>query len=702
MRIFRKIVGISAITLVIANPADARKPNIVFILADDLGWADLPVYGNKFNEAPNITKLASQGMRFTNAYAACPVCSPTRASIMSGQYPARVGIIDWIPGHWRPYEEVTVPVNRTQYLPEEIFTITEALKKSGYATALYGKWHLGSKMEHHPLNQGFDEANVGQGYYNVRFDPPREESPDKIMAERLADFGIDFIERHRDKPFFLFLSHWDVHVQFDAEQSRIDKYLKKPTVAGYPCHAVYAAMIEQLDHSVGRVLQKLESLGLRENTLVVFFSDNGGQISNDRYPGVEEEKMPLLVPSRNGLYSVGNPLRYIATSNLPLRGEKGNLYEGGIREPLIVSWPGRIKPGTVSKALVSSVDFYPTFLELTGAKKPVNQVFDGVSILPALLKDEYGPERAIYWHYPVYHHGFPASAIRKGDWKLIENLANGTLELFNLKTDLSESTDLTKAFPEKTKELYFLLKDWQKEVKAEFPVPNPWFDASLRFEWGKHPDSRSLSPKISRINENFDTLDPTHFITPLPNKNTDLRNGALWTRGSSGGKYPPMVYMPVEGDDLTVSFRYRHLGDGGWLWFFVDGDDGLGGTDHMLRVKFMRDSVQIMMNHHTLNRNHPGIDTTRPMRIDTVSRTIRWNEYLPAEKLDLRKNEWHEVNLIFKWEKVTISIEGNRWKQSLNRPGFSAPKHKLLWMQNGGEAGIELDEIFVQPTGTKE
>ncbi len=490
MNKFQKLAGFTAITLAAIYPVEAQKPNIVFILADDLGWSDLPVYGNKFNEAPNITKLAQNGMRFTNAYAAGPVCSPTRASIMSGQYPARVGIIDWIPGHWRPYEEVTVPSNRTQFLPEEIVTIAEALKESGYATALYGKWHLGGEKEHHPLNQGFDEANVGQGYYNVRFDPLREESSDKIMAERLADFGIRFIEKNKRNPFFLVLSHWDVHVQFDAEQPRIDKYLKKPAVANYPCNAVYAAMIEQLDHSVGRVLEKLENTGLRKNTLVIFYSDNGGQISNDRYPGVGEEKMPLLVPSRNGLYPQGNPLRYMATSNAPLRGEKGNLYEGGIREPLIISWPGRIKPGTVSSALVSSVDFYPTFLELAGAKKPFIQVLDGVSILPALLKNEHDPERAFYWHYPVYHHGFPASAIRKGDWKLIENLVNHTIELYNLKTDLSETTDLSKAFPEKTRELYSLLKKWQKEVKAEFPVPNPDFNAEKRFEWGKHPDNK--------------------------------------------------------------------------------------------------------------------------------------------------------------------------------------------------------------------
>lgn len=472
----------------ICGAADAplKKPNIVFILADDLGWADLPVYGNRYNEAPNLTRLAEGGMRFTDAYAAAPVCSPTRASIMSGQYPARVGVFEWIPGHWRPYEKVTVPTNRTQYLPPNIVTIAEALKAAGYATALFGKWHLGQQPEHHPSRQGFDEANVGQGFFNVRFDPPRKDSAEKIMAERLTDFSIDFMERNQAKPFFLFLSHWDVHVQFDAEQARIDKYLKKPAVAGYPCHAVYAAMIEQVDHSVGRVLDKLDALGLRDNTLVVFYSDNGGQVSNDRYPGVEEEKMPLLVPAKQGIYR-GNPLAYIATANTPLRGEKGMLYEGGIREPLIMNWPGRIQSGVVCATPVTSVDFYPTFLELAGAAKPPEQVLDGRSILPEVLNGTAAPDRAIFWHYPVYHHDVPAAAVRKGEWKLVENLVSGKSELYNLVTDIGETTDLAGVFPSKAKELHELLKEWQAEVKAEFPKPNPAFDEKRRFEWGEAP-----------------------------------------------------------------------------------------------------------------------------------------------------------------------------------------------------------------------
>jgi uncharacterized sulfatase len=458
------------------------RPNIVFILADDLGWADLPAYGNTFNEAPHIDKLASEGVRFTNAYAACPVCSPTRVSIQSGQYPARVGITDFITGHWRPYEEVIVPVNRTQYLPEEIVTIGEALKDAGYATGYFGKWHLGNNPEHHPLNQGYDEANVGQGYYNVSFNPPREINSPKRLSELLTDFGESFIENNRENPFFLFIAHYDVHVQLDADKELIDKYLKKERKDNYPGNAVYAAMIEHLDRSVGRIVAKLKETGLEENTVVIFYSDNGGLIS--RF-----DKIPLLANDKLPIYE-NDPLQYIASSNAPLRAEKGTVYEGGIREPFIVKWPAKIKKGWVSETLVTSVDFYPTLLELAGAEKPEKQILDGKSLLPELLDNNYNPDRAIFWHYPVYHHDVPAGAVRKGDWKLIENQVTGKVSLYNLRADISEAMDLAELFPEKTSELKTLLQNWQQEVNAEFPVLNPDFDTTRRYEWGVHPDRR--------------------------------------------------------------------------------------------------------------------------------------------------------------------------------------------------------------------
>ena len=463
---------------------NGSKPNIIFILADDLGGADLPVYGNSFNEAPNLTRLAGEGLRFTDAYAACPVCSPTRASIMSGQYPARVGIIDFIPGHWRPFEEVTVPTNRTQYLPTEIFTLGEAMKEAGYATGYFGKWHLGNANGFGPANQGFDVSNVyrGGGYFDYpdKMVPPIEVEPGTVLSEALTDLSLDFIEYHKDKPFFLFLAHYDVHVQLDADTVLIQKYLSKEKTEGYPCNAVYAAMIEHLDNSVGRLMDKLEKLGLSENTMVIFFSDNGGLVN--RF-----DRIPLIAQPKQYIYE-NDTLLYVASSNDPLRAEKGTIYEGGIREPMIVWWPGKINPGTVSDVPVTSVDFFPTLTELSGAELPSTQVFDGESLVPLFQGEQVNGERPVFWHYPVYHHDRPASAIRKGNWKLIHYLDDDSRLLFNLEEDIGETRSLTDQSPEKATELFNLLEAWREDVKAEFPVTNPEFDPERRYEWGKHPD----------------------------------------------------------------------------------------------------------------------------------------------------------------------------------------------------------------------
>ncbi len=477
------ILGFNISTAGADEPIVGQRPNIVFILADDLGWADLPCYGNTFNEAPNIDELAGSGIRFTNAYAACPVCSPTRASIQSGQYPARVGVTDFITGHWRPFEEVIVPKNRTQFLPPEIETLAESLKKVGYRTGYFGKWHLGSSEETLPQNQGYNRVHVyaGGGFYHPKFIPQPKKEYVGRLSKILTDMSLEFIEENKKRPFFLFLAHYDVHVQLDGDKNLIEKYLKKVRKDEYPGNAVYAAMIEHVDNSVGRVVKKLQELNLDDNTVVVFYSDNGGLIGRfDNVPLLAENSLPVYENS---------PLKYIATSNAPLRAEKGTVYEGGIREPLIVKWPSKIAAGQVSKALITSVDFYPTFLELAGAEKP-NQVLDGKSILPELLANKFDPERAIYWHYPVYHHSQPMGAVRKGEWKLIENFVTGEFSLYNLRADISEAKDLSGLYPDKTKELARLLKVWQNDVGAEFPVPNPNFNEAKRYEWGKHPDRK--------------------------------------------------------------------------------------------------------------------------------------------------------------------------------------------------------------------
>jgi uncharacterized sulfatase len=457
------------------------KPNIIFIMADDLGARDLPVYGNPFNEAPNIDKLASQGMLFTNAYAA-PVCSPTRASIQSGQNTARVGIFDFIPGHWRPYEEVTVPTNKFQHLPDEIFTIGEAMQNAGYKTGYFGKWHLGYGKKYLPNSRGYDTAHVYSegGFYNPKFIPEYDMADRKRLSEILTDMGINFIKMNNKEPFFLFISHYDVHVQLDADRKIINKYLAKRKEPDYVCNAVYAAMIEHLDKSVGDIMDTIDELDLNNNTIFIFFSDNGGV--DNRF-----DNIPLLGGNSRNVYPERHPLQYIATSNAPLRAGKGTLYEGGIRVPLIVRWPEKVKSNVTSDALVSCVDFYPTFLDLAKAKKPDIQVLDGTSMLPVLIENKYDPERELFTHYPVYHHEKPMSAVRKGDWKLVEDLVSGEVELFNLHYDVNEMTDLKFSYPEKLAEMKKVLKKWQENTTAAMPIPNPDFDENKRFEWGKHP-----------------------------------------------------------------------------------------------------------------------------------------------------------------------------------------------------------------------
>ncbi len=459
------------------------RPNVVFILADDLGWADLPSYGNRFNEAPGLDRMAREGIRFTGAYAACPVCSPTRASIMSGQYPARVGIIDFITGHWRPFEEWTVPVNRTQYLPLELETLGEIMKDAGYATGYFGKWHLGGN-EFYPDQQGFDEVNVyqGGGYFDFgpRMSRPVQVEPGTVLSEALTDMSLDFMESHREQPFFLFLAHYDVHVQLNADSALIARYLEKPKVEGYPCNAVYAAMVKHLDKSVGRILEKLEELEISENTVVVFFSDNGGLIS--RY-----DRIPLIDRSKQYVYR-GDTLQYIASSNAPLRAEKGTLFEGGIREPLLIRWPGTLEAGRVSDAIVSSVDFLPTLADLAGAELPAGQVTDGISLTRIMEGSQGDSQREIFWHYPVYHHDRPASAMRKGKWKLIEYVPEGERILYNLEDDPGETRDLSQQHPGIASDLGERLNNWRKQVGARLPVTNPGFDPERRKEWGTHPD----------------------------------------------------------------------------------------------------------------------------------------------------------------------------------------------------------------------
>jgi len=422
--------------------APPKKPNFVFFLVDDLGWRDVGCYGTKFYETPAIDRLASEGMRFTDAYAACPVCSPTRASILTGKYPARLNLTDWIPGHKPKDPKLLVPAFH-QELPLAEVTIAEALKAAGYACASIGKWHLGGEP-YYPDKQGFD-LNVGG---TAKGQPPRYFSPYGIptladgpkgeyLTDRLADEAEKFIEQNRDRPFFLYLPHFAVHTPIQGKEEITAKYARKPP-DGDQKNATYAAMIESVDDSVGRVMKKLQDLGLADRTVLFFMSDNGG------LAGV--------------------------TSNAPLRGGKGTLYEGGIREPMIVKWPGVVRSGTTASTPVTSTDFYPTILEMAGLPPKPEQHVDGLSLVP-LLKES-GPLRrdTLYWHYPHYHRTTPAGALRHGDWKLIEYFEDGRLELYNLRDDIGEQHDLASAMPEKARELQKMLADWRRSVSAQMPA----------------------------------------------------------------------------------------------------------------------------------------------------------------------------------------------------------------------------------------
>ncbi len=469
------------------SSSSPSPPNIVFILADDLGWADLPTYGNTFHDTPNLDRLRADGMLFSNAYAAAPVCSPTRASIQAGQYPARLGINDFITGHWRPFEQLTVPKNRTQYLPDSLITIGEAMKAAGYATGYFGKWHLGWNSPYMPGDQGYDDWRVHRRgtFYKLKsraaIFPPDDTLDDETrLSEALTDYSLSFIEQNKANPFFLFLSHYDVHVQLDADRDLIDKYLEKEVKDSFPGNAIYAAMIEHIDHSLGRVMDKLDALGLTENTMIVFFSDNGGLVS--RF-----DKIPLLAQDKLEIYE-GSPLQYIATSNAPLRAEKGTVFEGGIREPLLIKWPKVVAAGSTSPQLISSVDFFPTFVELAKGDLPAEQVTDGESFARILSGETPARDRTLYWHYPVYHHDRPAGAIRQGKWKMIEYFDTQEVELYDLSEDIGEQINLADRLPDKRRKLSDQLATWRKEIAAQMPVPNPDFDPARRAEWGRHPD----------------------------------------------------------------------------------------------------------------------------------------------------------------------------------------------------------------------
>ncbi|UCF14283.1 MAG: sulfatase [Phycisphaerales bacterium] len=448
----------------------APQPNFVFILVDDLGWADVRCYGGDLHETPNIDRLARQGMRFTDAYAAAPVCSPTRASIMTGKYPARLHMTIWYESSANPPRgRKLIPPITQGNLPHDEVTIAEVLKKAGYFTAHVGKWHLGDAA-HYPQTQGFD-VNIGGTFWGApytffypysgsgtrwdgefRYVPHLEFGDEgEYLTDRLTDEALRVIENAKDKPFFLNLCYHTVHTPIEGKPELIDHYRKKLKPGMHHRNCEYAAMVHSLDENVGRVLGRIDELGIADRTIVVFFSDNGGYIN--KYEGIT------------------------VTDNYPLRSGKGSLYEGGTRAPLILRWPGVTKAGSVCEQPVSSIDFYPTMLDMAGLEgdSKHNADVDGISLAPLLKNPQVTlKRRALYWHYPHYYPTTsPVSSIRMGDWKLLEYLEDGRLELYDLSKDIGEKNNLASKMPQKAKQLRENLHEWRRSVEAQMPTPNP-------------------------------------------------------------------------------------------------------------------------------------------------------------------------------------------------------------------------------------
>lgn len=492
----------------------ARKPNVLFILADDLGYYDLSCTGSQFYETPNIDRIAHEGVSFTQGYATCQVCSPSRASIMTGQFTARHGITDWIGAksgqEWREKKRYSklLPADYQLNLPLEHETLAEAMQKAGYKTFFAGKWHLGSEGSY-PEDHGFD-INIGgwksgspKGGYFAPYDNPKLEQgqPGENLTLRLARETVEFMKTHRDSSFFAFLSFYAVHGPIQTSRDRWVKYRAKAVgmgiaEKGYEMerelpirrtqdNPLYAGLVESMDDAVGRVLEALEALDLAENTIVIFTSDNGGVASGDGY----------------------------STSNLPLRGGKGYQWEGGIREPYFIKVPWLDDAIKEVDVPTTGADFYPTILDLAGIALNPSQHIDGVSLVPVLQGNEI-PERPLFWHYPHYGNqgGEPSSIIRQGDWKLIHYWEDNRKELYNLQSDPGEQADVASQHPEVTERLSHQLHTWLEDMKAKKPVPDPEYDPALNLQRRTNLSNKAL-PNLEKRRQ--DRLQPSW----QPNKN---------------------------------------------------------------------------------------------------------------------------------------------------------------------------------------
>ncbi len=528
----RAVLLLAAVFSLQLTAAAAPKLNFIFILIDDLGRNDLGCYGSKFYRTPNLDRMAADGMKFTDAYAACPVCSPTRASIMTGKYPARLHLTDWLPGRADlPAQRLARPVINQQ-LPLAEVTIAERLKAAGYATAHVGKWHLGGEG-FGPQQQGFDINIAGdvtgspRSYFapfkgtgrdgKERFMPGLEEAKDgEYLTDRLTSEAEKIIEANQDKPFFLYFAHYAVHIPLKAKAEYVAKYPQIANKPGQQTNAIYAAMIESMDESVGRILKKLDDLKLADRTVVFFTSDNGGLATSE---------------------GPGTP----ATINSPLREGKGYLYEGGVRVPLLVRGPG-IKPGSTSTTPMSSVDYFPTILELAGLAAPTPEDnVDGVTLAPLLKGTGTHAPRPLFWHYPHYSNqgGKPGGAIRDGDFKLIEFYETGRVELFDLKSGENRNLAEDPAHTARVKSLVTKLDIWRIKTGAQMMLPNPAYK----------PSPQAADGTITMLGKDADVHGAMLRFEPLPHKNTL----GFWVNASDWASWDFEVVKPGK---FTMEITY--------------------------------------------------------------------------------------------------------------------------------------------------
>jgi arylsulfatase A-like enzyme len=484
------VTAAALLTLLSCSTPDNARPNVILFVVDDLGWVDVGAYGSSFYETPSVNRLALEGARFTQFYAASPVCSPTRASIMTGKHPARLDLTNWIGGE---QQGRLLQADYVRELGLQEVTIGEVFREAGYATGFIGKWHLGSEP-YLPEHQGFD-VNIGghgagqPGSYFFPYESeqiPWSNVPDledgvegEYLTDRLTDEAIGFVEANRDGPFLLVLSHYAVHTPLQSKTQLESKYREKSESMSRPTgpqfiiesesattklrqdHAVYAGMIESTDESLGRLMDTLDELRISDNTIILFVSDNGG------------------------LSTLAGDRRTMPTANIPLRAGKGWLYEGGIRVPFIVKWPDRVEPGVTIDQPAVTMDISPTLLDMTGIGT-TEQYADGVSLAPLLRNGGELDRGPMYWHFPHYHGSgnVPSGAIRVGDYKLIEWFEDGRLELYDLAKDVSESDDLVMILPEKAGELLELLHEWRRSVDAKMPRPNPQWEGASKVQQG--------------------------------------------------------------------------------------------------------------------------------------------------------------------------------------------------------------------------